>query len=90
MRADISAIANGQPLVVFAAYSADWDVVWHMIRLGADLESSQVQEGLIETFKVPGAILPDRPLHEAKVMVYEKLLSLGLTPESPANYACTL
>lgn len=84
--ADIDAIANGQPLVVFAAYGADWDVVWHLITLGADLSGVQAQAGLVEAFKVPGATLPDSPLWDAKVQVYEHLRSLGLDPVPPAGY----
>ena len=84
--ADMSAIANRQPLVVFAAYGADWDVVWHLITLGADLEDPKAREGLVEAFKVPGATLPDSPLYEAKVKVYEHLRELGEDPVPPAEY----
>ncbi|QUL38370.1 ankyrin repeat domain-containing protein [Erythrobacter sp. JK5] len=78
--ADLNAIANQQPLVVFAAYGADWDVVWHLITLGADLEDPTAREGLVEAFKVPGATLPDSPLYPAKVKVYEHLRKLGEEP----------
>ncbi len=84
--ADMSAIANQQPLVVFAAYGADWDVVWHLITLGADLEDPKAREGLVESFKVPGATLPDSPLYPAKVKVYEYLRKLGEEPVPPAEY----
>ena len=84
--ADLDAIASGQPLVVFAAYGADWDVVWHLITLGADLSGQQAREGLVEAFKVPGATLPDSPLWDDKVRVYEHLRGLGLDPVPPAGY----
>lgn len=84
--ADMSAIANRQPLVVFAAYGTDWDVVWHLITLGADLTDPKAREGLVEAFKVPGATLPDSPLYPAKVKVYEHLRELGLEPTPPAEY----
>lgn len=85
--ADLDAVANNQPLVVFAAYGADWDVVWHLITLGADLDDARAREGLVEAFKVPGATLPDSPLYDDKVKVYERLRSLGLDPVPPAEYA---
>ncbi len=84
--ADMSAIANQQPLVVFAAYGTDWDVVWHLITLGADLDDPKAREGLVESFKVPGATLPDSPLYPAKVKVYERLRELGEEPMAPAEY----
>lgn len=84
--ADIDASSDNLPLVVNAAYGADWDVVWHLIELGADLNHPRVQEGLIETFKIPGATLPDSPLYPAKVKVYEQLRRLGLSPTPPAGY----
>ncbi|WP_298467458.1 ankyrin repeat domain-containing protein [uncultured Erythrobacter sp.] len=84
--ADMSAIANQQPLVVFAAYGTDWDVVWHLITLGADLTDPKAREGLVEAFKVPGATLPDSPLYPAKVKVYERLRELGEEPVPPAEY----
>ena len=84
--ANMSAIANRQPLVVFAAYGADWDVVWHLIMLGADLDDPKAREGLVEAFKVPGATLPDSPLYSAKVKVYERLRELGENPVRPAEY----
>ena len=88
--ADMSAIANQQPLVVFAAYGTDWDVVWHLITLGADLDDLKAREGLVEAFKVPGATLPDSPLYPAKVKVYERLRELGENPVPPADYEGSL
>ncbi len=84
--ADMNAIANRQPLVVFAAYGTDWDVVWHLITLGADLTDPKTREGLVEAFKVPGATLPDSPLYPAKVKVFEHLRELGEDPVPPAEY----
>ncbi|MDJ0641662.1 MAG: ankyrin repeat domain-containing protein [Erythrobacter sp.] len=84
--ADMSAIANQQPLVVFAAYGTDWDVVWHLITLGADLTDPKAREGLVEAFKVPRATLPDSPLYPAKVKVYQHLRELGEDPVPPAEY----
>lgn len=84
--ADLDALADGQPLVVFAAYGTDWDVVWHLINLGADLSSKKAQIGLVEAFKTPAATPADSPLYEAKVKVYERLLELGLEPVAPAEY----
>lgn len=83
--ADLNAEASGQPLVVFAAYTVAWDVVWQMIELGADLSSPKVQHGLVEAFKVPGATLPDSPLYPAKVKVWRHLVGLGLNPVPPAG-----
>lgn len=84
--ANLNATANGQPLLVFAAYRTDWDVVWHLIELGADLGDPQVQAGLAEAFNVPGATLPDSPLYPAKVKVYHRLRQLGLRPTPPAGH----
>ncbi len=84
--ADMSAIANQQPLVVFAAYGADWDVVWHLITLGANLDDPKAREGLVAAFNSPGATLPDSPLYPAKVKVYERLRELGEEPMAPAEY----
>lgn len=84
--ADVSAIANQQPLVVFAAYGADWDVVWHLITLGTDLTDPKAREGLVTAFNTPGATPPDSPLYPAKVKVYEHLRELGEEPVAPAEY----
>ena len=52
--ADIDAVDDGQPLLVSYATSEDWDVVWHLIELGARLDTPQAREGMIFAFKNPG------------------------------------
>ena len=85
--ASIDQLVNGQPMIVDAAYGADWDVVWHLIGLGARLDSHQVQLGLVEAFNVPGATLTDSPIYAYKVQVWHQLRELGLKPRPPAGMA---
>lgn len=81
--ADIDAEDDGQPLVVYYAYSVDWDVVWHLIQLGARTDTPKAQAGLLECFKVPGATLPDSPLYPPMVNVWRHLKAQGLNPVPP-------
>jgi ankyrin repeat protein len=83
--ADIDAEVDGQPMVVDAAYGVDWDVVWHLIQLGARTDTPKAAAGLIEAFKVPGATLPDSPIYPFKVKVWKHLKAEGLDPAPPAG-----
>jgi len=83
--ADINAEDDGQPLVVSYAYSVDWDVVWHLIQLGARTDTPKAREGLVDAFGVPGATLPDSPLYPAKVKVWQHLKAQGADPTPPAG-----
>jgi uncharacterized protein len=65
--ASIDAMVNSRPMIVYVAYSIDWDVVWRLIELGARLDIPEVKAGLIEAFRVPGATLPDSPIYPYKV-----------------------
>jgi hypothetical protein len=42
---------NNRPMVVYVAYSTDWDVVWRLIELGARLDMPEVKTALTEAFK---------------------------------------
>jgi uncharacterized protein len=79
------AMANGQPMIVYVAYSIDWDVVWRLIELGARLDTPKVKTGLIEAFKDPRTTLPDSPIYPYKVKVWHRLKELGLNPTPPAG-----
>ena len=83
--ADVDAVDDGQPLVVGYAISEDWDVVWHLISLGARLDTPQVRDGMIFAFKNPGFPSPDSPLYPSKVKVWQRLKQLGLNPTPPAG-----
>jgi uncharacterized protein len=83
--ADIDADDEGWPLVVGYAYSVDWDVVWHLIELGARTDTPRAREGLIAAFGVPEATLPDSPLYPAKVRVWRHLKAQGANPPPPAG-----
>lgn len=83
--ASIDVEDDGQPLVVYFAYSVDWDVVWHLIQLGARTDTPKAREGLVAAFGVPGATLPDSPLYPAKVKVWEHLKAQGDHPQPPAG-----
>lgn len=83
--ANIDAYVDGAPMVVDAAWAVDWDVVWHLIELGARTDTPDAAEGLVTTFKVPGATLPDGPLYPYKVKVWRHLRAQGLDPEPPAG-----
>lgn len=81
--ADIDIVDDGQPLAVGYAISEDWDVVWHLIELGARLDTPKVREGMMFAFKNPGFPSPDSPLYPAKVKVWQRLKGLGLNPTPP-------
>ncbi|WP_175824214.1 hypothetical protein [Burkholderia sp. BCC0419] len=83
--ADIDAEVDGQPMVVNAAWGADWDVVWRLIELGARTDTPKAAAGLVETFKIPGATLPDSPIYPFKVKVWVHLKAQGLDAEPPAG-----
>lgn len=83
--ASIDSTVNGQPMIVDAAYGTDWDVVWHLIHLGAKLDTAQVRSGLTESFNVPAATSPDSPIYPYKVQVWRKLRGLGMSPRPPAG-----
>ncbi|AQQ20441.1 hypothetical protein [Burkholderia cenocepacia] len=73
--ADIDAEVNGQPTVVNAAWGADWDVVWRLIELGTRTDTPKAAVGLVGTFKIPGATLPDSPIYPFKVKVWLVLVA---------------
>ncbi len=81
--ASIDVEDNERPMVVSYAISLDWDVVWHLIELGARLDTPKVQEGLMFAFKRPEITPPDSPLYPAKVKVWQRLKQLGLNPTPP-------
>ena len=81
--ASLDAEVNGAPMVVHAAIGEDWDVVWHLIKLGASTDSQKVRDGLVFAFKAPELTPPDSPLYAAKVEVYNFLKSKGLNPGPP-------
>jgi uncharacterized protein len=83
--ADINVDDGGQPLIVGYAWSVDWDVVWHLIELGARTDTPDVREGLVATFGVPGATLPDSPIYPFKVKVWRHLKAQGANPTPPAG-----
>ncbi|KVH57062.1 hypothetical protein WS89_22285 [Burkholderia sp. MSMB1072] len=83
--ADIDAEVDGQPMVVDAAWGADWDVVWRLIELGARTDTPKAAAGLVETFRIPGATLPDSPVYPFKVKVWVHLKAQGLDPVPPAG-----
>jgi uncharacterized protein len=83
--ASIDAMVNDQPMIVYVAYSVDWDVVWRLIELGARLDTPKVKVGLIEAFKDPRTTLPDSPIYPYKVKVWHRLRELGLNPTAPAG-----
>lgn len=83
--ADLNVDDGGQPLIVGYAWSVDWDVVWHLIELGARTDTPDVREGLIATFGVPGATLPDSPIYPFKVKVWRHLKAQGANPTPPAG-----
>jgi uncharacterized protein len=83
--ADINIDDDGQPLIVGYAWSVDWDVVWHLIELGARTDTPKAREGLVATFGVPEATLPDSPLYPAKVKVWRHLKAQGANPTPPAG-----
>lgn len=81
--ASIDAEVNERPMVVDCAIAVDWDVVWHLIELGARLDTPKVQDGLMFAFKAPEITPPDSPLYPAKVKVWQQLKQLGLNPTPP-------
>jgi uncharacterized protein len=83
--ADIDADDDGWPLVVGYAYSVDWDVVWHLIELGARTDTPKAREGLVAAFGVPEVTQPDSPLYPAKVKVWRHLKAQGANPTPPAG-----
>lgn len=83
--ADLDVDYEGRPLIVSYAQSVDWDVVWHLLELGARTDTPKVRDGLVAAFNVPGATLPDSPLYPAKVKVWRHLKASGLNPTPPAG-----
>jgi uncharacterized protein len=83
--ADIDADDDGWPLVVGYANSVDWDVVWHLIELGARTDTPRAREGLIAAFVLPEVTQPDSPLYPAKVKVWRHLKAQGANPTPPAG-----
>lgn len=82
--ASIDAAINQQPMVVTAAITSDWDVVRHLLQLGARIDTPKVRDGLMFAFKGPELTPPDSPLYRAKVEVYDYLRAHGLQPTPPA------
>jgi uncharacterized protein len=83
--ANIDAEDDGQPLVVSYAQSVDWDVVWHLIELGARTDTPKARAGLLGAFNVPEVTQPDSPLYPAKVKVWRHLKAQGVDPVPPAG-----
>jgi len=83
--ADIDAEDDGQPLVVSYALSVDWDVVWHLIQLGARTDTAKARDGLVAAFEDPQVTQPDSPLYPAKVKVWRHLKAQGANPTPPAG-----
>jgi uncharacterized protein len=83
--ADIDADDDGWPLVVGYAYSVDWDVVWHLIELGARTDTPKAREGLVAAFGVPEVTQPDSPIYPFKVKVWRHLKAQGANPTPPAG-----
>jgi hypothetical protein len=69
----------GRPLITNVAMSQDWDMVWALIELGAevDYENGKSTQPLSKalSLKYPA---PDSPLHPYKVKVWQFLKERGL------------
>ena len=86
--ADLDAVGRDRrSLIVRTAGAADWDVVWHMIELGADTELPKTQAGLVFNFIEPVFPSPGSPLYLDKVKVYRFLVAKGLHPTPPVGLA---
>lgn len=83
--ASIDAMVNGEPMVVAMALSLDWDVVWHLIALGARLDTPRVTNGLVGAFYNPQIPVPGSQKYQDKVKVWRRLKELGLNPTPPAG-----
>ena len=84
--ADLNIVGrNDEALIVGTATAADWDVVWHMIQLGADIDAPQTRDGLVATFRNTTAPPQGSLLYDYKVKVYRLLVSKGLQPLSPVG-----
>lgn len=81
--ASIDVEDDGQFLVARYGVSEDWDVVWHLMELGARLDTPEVREGMLFAFKNPGFPSPDSPIYPYKVKVWQRLKQLGLDPTPP-------
>ena len=81
--ADLNIEVAGQPMVVNPAITGDWDVVLHLLKLGASIESPKAREGLVFFAKSPELTPTDSPLYPARVEVYELLKSKGLEIAPP-------
>ena len=77
--ADINAPdRSGDPLVVYAGLTEDWDVVWCLLELGARYNFSGERVNLQGVFKNREATPPDSPLWPYKVKSWEFLTKQGL------------
>lgn len=85
--AGINTLAGGRPLVVDAAFAEDWDVAWHLIQLGADIDAPRTREAMVFAFKNPAATPPDSPLYPAKVAAWRALVAKGANPVPPMGMA---
>lgn len=81
--ASIDVEDDGQFIVVRYGISADWDVVWHLIQLGARLDTPKVRDGMLFAFKNHGFPSPDSPIYPFKVKTWQRLKELGLDPIPP-------
>jgi hypothetical protein len=81
--ASIDVEDDGKTLVGRYGTSTDWDVVWHLIQLGARLDTPEVREDMISAFKNHGFPSPDSPIYPYKVKVWQRLKQLGLNPTPP-------
>lgn len=76
---------TGRALIVSTASATDWDAVWHMIQLGADIDTPRTRDGLVATFRNVTSPPQGSPLYDAKVKVYRLLVSKGLQPVPPVG-----
>ncbi len=81
--ASIDADINERPIIFDAALTEDWDVVWHLIKLGAKTDTPRVRECMQFAFKGPEITPPDSPLYADKVRTYEYLKKQGLELTPP-------
>lgn len=81
--ADLNIDISEQPMVVNPAITGDWDVVLHLLKLGASIDTPKARDGLVFFAKSPELTPTDSPLYPARVEVYEYLKSKGLEIAPP-------
>jgi hypothetical protein len=70
---------TGRPLIIDAALTDDWNVVWLLLQLGASYDYPNEPMSLADCFKNPAATPPDSPRYKYKHAASDFLSSRGLS-----------